>query len=171
MNVAPIPHLSAKREAAFRKNYSVNDGGCWLWHGARNRSGYGIFSIERRCRLASRVAYALAYGDPGQHLVCHVCDTPACVNPRHLFLGNHEDNAADCYRKGRGRWRGRPAPELGRPVRRRSGARNPNSKLTEDDVRHIRTATHLTRRQLARQYGVAATTIGSIRTGQNWGHL
>ncbi len=33
--------------------------------------------------------------------VCHKCDTPACVNIEHLFLGTAKDNAADKFSKNR----------------------------------------------------------------------
>jgi len=33
--------------------------------------------------------------------VLHSCDTPACWNPDHLFLGTQADNVHDCIQKGR----------------------------------------------------------------------
>lgn len=91
--------------------------GCWLWRGASDRAGYGTFfvgralapsiihrvSLGRQCRAgAHRIAYALWVGEvPAGLLVCHHCDTPACVRPEHLFLGTHRDNMMDASRKGR----------------------------------------------------------------------
>lgn len=75
--------------------------GCWLWMGPYDHNGYGFAQHAHRRRAASRIAYIIAVGDPGALHVLHRCDTPACINPGHLFLGTHRDNMADMKRKGR----------------------------------------------------------------------
>lgn len=75
---------------------------CWLWTASVSIKGYGFFRLSRVTIYAHRIAYWLAYGiDPGSLLVCHTCDTPACVNPDHLFLGTHKDNQDDKVKKNR----------------------------------------------------------------------
>jgi hypothetical protein len=79
------------------------DDGCWLWTACRDSDGYGRFVYEGKVRQATHVAWRLEHGSlpPDGMLVCHSCDTPACVNPAHLFLGTHLDNRTDCVAKGR----------------------------------------------------------------------
>lgn len=51
---------------------------------------------------AHRVSWIIFRGKipKGKH-VLHKCDTPLCVNPKHLFIGTALDNIRDCFNKGR----------------------------------------------------------------------
>lgn len=92
------------RAAAFHLKVGEPSGphGCMEWTGGRNSWGYGLFKVRtergRVNRLAHRVAYAMAKGDPGKLFVRHACDNPLCCNPAHLSLGTQRDNEHD---KGR----------------------------------------------------------------------
>lgn len=69
---------------------------CWLWHGYRNKLGYGRVGDPKDTRrnvMAYRVAYELERGPipPGFELD-HLCRVPACVNPAHLEAVTHREN-------------------------------------------------------------------------------
>ena len=75
---------------------------CKLWHGTRDRKGYGILTISGISLKAHRVAYRLHIGKiPAGMLVCHKCDNPPCVESSHLFVGTASDNQRDAVVKKR----------------------------------------------------------------------
>lgn len=73
-----------------------HESGCLVWRGHLDKFGYG--------GNAHRKSYETHVGPiPKGMCVLHRCDTPACVNPEHLFLGSLAENCRDRSRKGRSR--------------------------------------------------------------------
>ena len=129
--------------------------GCWLWIGAMRNRGYGSFQFRGGQWRAHRAAYEMFIGPiPDGLFVTHSCDTPSCVNPRHLSVGTHTDNMRDM--------RGRD-----RSLR---GTRHRDAKLTEDDVREIRSSSN-SQRTLAKRYGVHQGAIYLVQKRKTWKHV
>ncbi len=132
--------------------------GCWLWTAAQSPLGYGRIGVGGRAgngRPAHRVSWMLHRGEiPTGKEVCHRCDTPSCVNPGHLFLGSHNENMRDAVLKGR----------------TSRGADRPLAKLTENQVREIRSSTE-TQRALAIRYGICQQHISDVKSGRKWRHV
>lgn len=100
--------LSAGEVAKFWSRVSrqgLDD--CWPWAAGAAGSGYGQMAVAtvggRVFLSASRIAWFLAHGRQPLGFVCHSCDNPICVNPRHLWLGDAASNIRDMVRKGRKR--------------------------------------------------------------------
>jgi len=75
---------------------------CWLWIGAKDSCGYGIHNKKFDTTRAHRISYILKYGEFDKNLkVLHKCDNPACVNPKHLFLGTQQENIKNMVKKFR----------------------------------------------------------------------
>ncbi len=130
-------------------------GRCWLWIGCHSSDGYGNFRLLRRPVGAHRVAWRLWCGDPADQHVLHRCDNPACVNPGHLFLGDHADNMRDCSSKGR---------------MLRSGERNGRAALSWERVAEMRRLYASGARQvdLARQFGMSQQQVSNVVRGAQW---
>ena len=125
--------------------------GCWLWTGPLSKWGYGEFTPHYSGGYAHRIAYETFVGSipPGLN-VLHKCDVRRCINPDHLYLGDHHDNMRDMTTRGR-----------------------QYAKLTASLVRELRTlsATGVPFTEMAAKYGVQPSTIQNAVTGKTWRHV
>jgi DNA-binding transcriptional regulator YdaS (Cro superfamily) len=84
----------------FMKKVQKQPNGCWIWTGANNYQ-YGNFKYKNET-YAHRSSFVLHKHEiPIGMFVLHKCDVPLCVNPEHLFVGNHKDNMQDKINKNR----------------------------------------------------------------------
>lgn len=67
---------------------------CWVWNGkAESESGYPLFSIDRRNKLAHRVSHEWFIGPiPDGYEVDHLCRNIRCVRPDHLEAVTGSEN-------------------------------------------------------------------------------
>lgn len=144
--------------------YAEDKNGCWIYQGEVGRAGYGVVTIgqrrdgNRRRYAAHRYFYEHLVGPiPDGMLLCHKCDVPACVNPKHMFVGTQVDNMRDMHSKGRGRTGAK-------------GERNHFSRLTGEKARQIREASG-SARIIAEQFGIRPVTVNAIKAGRIWRHI
>jgi hypothetical protein len=157
----PRKRTFAESVAVFWKNVKkagVNK--CWLWTGLRSGSmGYGQFWDNGNGIRAHRFSYQLHKGPiPKGHRVCHTCDNPICVNPKHLFTGTQKQNLHDAISKGR----------------HSHGEEHPPALLTETQVLVIRSSyipRKMSYRKLGDIYGVSPSCIQGIVERSTWKHL
>ena len=128
---------------------------CLEWSGVKDRFGYGKVTCHGRQKPAHKVIYETIHGPvPAGLVVRHNCDNPSCVNSRHLSLGTHADNVADCCARGRNA----------------HGRMQTNAKLSDEAVSEIRTS-QLSQRKLAKKFGVSSTAIFNAKHGLSWKHV
>lgn len=125
---------------------------CWPWRGYVGSGGYGIYTsaTESRHVKAHRAAWAARFGDPGSACVLHRCDTPACVNPSHLFIGTQLANIADMVAKRR----------------HNSGTR----ALSLEQAIAIRKEAISYEKRIAKKYGISRGIVTDIVRGKTWRH-
>lgn len=151
-------------------------GDCWIYTGTILSTGYGQFcpGSQRNTRrwLAHRLSYFLEFGPiPENMFICHHCDNPPCVNPRHLFLGTPLDNTQDAVQKVRlmrgSQWDIAHLPTLAK------GERQGSSKLIADQVIELRRpySTGVNIYELGRRFGISPSNACLIVKRKAWKHL
>ena len=112
-------------ERFFGRINIQGDDDCWLWEGAKCKDDYGQIRINHKDKRVHRLMWEMVNGPiPDGYFICHHCDNPPCVNPKHLFLATPKQNSQDCVSKNR--------------FKSNIGELNPRAKLTLEQVEEIR---------------------------------
>lgn len=150
-------------------------GACHVWLGPLDAHGYGMMWVYGTFRKAHRLAWMLAKGTiPEDTHVLHRCDNPACVNPKHLFLGSQHDNMRDMNKKRRNGWakKGNDNGLRRHPELAARGERQGHAKLTTEKVRWIRAlCEEHTQQEVASLLGVGQMTVSDIVRRKTWAHV
>jgi len=145
------------------QNYTKDKAGCWIWNGATTNFGHGRIKINNKTLSVHRISYEIHRGKiPNGLFVCHHCDNPTCINPKHLFLGTRSDNMKDAYNKGRIK------------IPCHHGEYAYQHILTEKDVKKIlkiKKEKKISEQELGKKFGVARNTINNIINNRNWKHI
>lgn len=151
-------NLSKNQIKNFLSKFKVSDN-CWIWDGATYSNGYGVFRVGKHLIPAHRVSYRLYKGQLEDKLVVmHSCDNVKCVNPQHLSLGTHKDNAADMKAKKRHRF----------------GENHHNHKHSDEKILAIKKEYfqgNMSTVKLEKKYGIDSGYISKILRGIVWGHV
>ena len=179
----PIPTLNTSDLERFWGKVDREGGSdsCWEWKG-KKRSGYGRLWIGGKIFSAHRIALLIEGRLDDRLFACHTCDNPSCCNPAHLYCGTTKQNTRDMIARGRdkcmsnseGKARGeRHGMNTNHGENRRYGERNPSAKITDKDVRIIRSLLDdgWTQQSIADHIGVSRTPIRRIKEGKNWTHI
>lgn len=128
---------------------------CILWpYPPATKDGYG------KCGkiLAHRYSFFLVNGRWPIPCARHTCDTPSCINPRHIIEGTQQQNIVDMITR----------------KRKAVGSRMPQSKVTEELVRQMR-AEYIPwvngTSKLGRKYGLYRKNVYNIVTRRAWKHV
>lgn len=146
-----LPARQSPIDMAMARIEMIPESGCWIWMGALNNKGYSIlkgaqFGFHGE-QYGHRVMF-LAYGNKlsGEQVLCHVCDTPCCINPAHLFAGTHMDNFLDARSKNR---------------------LNGQAKLSAAQISEIRRDKR-TQKTIAAEYGICQSNVSRIKSAETW---
>jgi len=133
---------------------------CWIWIGTKNRRGYGKLSFRGNNTMpAHRASFILFNGNiPTGMCVCHSCDFPSCVNPKHLWLGTIQENNQDRMNKNRTLF----------------GELHPKSKLKIKDIikiRKLNSDKNYSQLKISKLFKISSGHVNNIIKRRVWNHV
>ncbi len=130
---------------------------CLLWPYSKNKNGRGNLWFAGKPQDVHRLVCIAANGEPSDPRLqaAHSCGNKLCVNPHHLSWKTRLENKAD---------------ELEHGTRCR-GERKPVNKLTEAQVREIRSIQGVSMAELGRRFRVSLQNIDAIKRRKKWAWL
>lgn len=119
---------------------------------------YPAIKIDGKMRTTHRLSWEIHFGPiPKGLCVCHRCDRPRCVNPKHLFLATSEANTADKVSKNR-----------------QARGERLNAKLTANQVREMRRlydSGKFKAREIYPRFGIGRSAFWYIVGRYCWKHV
>jgi hypothetical protein len=130
---------------------------CHFWQGQTDQRGYLLFYVGGENLRAIRWLWGVIHRRtlPSWMDTHHLCGNRRCVELQHIQVLPHPFHMK---------------MHAGGPGSPWAGTRNSMARLTPAMVRVIRSSKK-TGRELARQFGVAETTISAARNGRTWIHV
>jgi hypothetical protein len=130
---------------------------CVVWP-FTSTGGYGTITFKAKIYRAHKIVCEQVNGPkPGPKMeAAHECGNSLCCNPGHLSWKTHADNIADKVAHGTALF----------------GERHHQSRLTEQQVIEIRDLRgKVTRKEIAKLYGVGRATVDNVIDRATWTHI
>ena len=160
-NKATKQQMIEQLKKRFNK-YVIKQDGCWDWKGFIRPDGYARMRIGFHTGKKSVGAHVVSWMIHKKILkfdnfmsdgfyILHKCNNRKCCNPKHLYLGNSQDNMIDMVKSGRCK----------------------NTQLTIRQVRDIKKmlVDGVKIKDIANKYKVNLTTIRDIKNNKTWKYI